>query len=144
MDVLGATSRDHAADLLHAYLIQVLSSIGREHLDVLCLPLARELPDHAAQGALDGARAAQAEGLVGALGLGGPDPDRAARILRQHTDLEFAFVRHEHAALFDCKERLVVAGTEDVAKWLNAGLRALASVSSPMAVRQLASEVALT
>lgn len=144
VEVLGATSRDHAADLLHAHLIQVLSSIGREYLDVLCLPISRPLPEHAVLGALSGARAAQTEGLVGSLTLTGPDPDVAATLLSTNRDLEFALVRPEDVSHFESMERLVVMDAADPGPWLRRGARALVAVSSPEGVRRLASEVAHT
>ncbi|GMV88799.1 MAG: hypothetical protein AMXMBFR81_17300 [Chthonomonas sp.] len=142
VEVLGATSRDHAADLLHAHLIQVLSSVGREHLDVLCLPISRPLPEQAVLGALAGARAAQAEGLVGSLALTGPNPDQAATLLSNHSDLEFALVRPEDVSHFESTERLVVMDGADPGSWLRRGARALVAVSSPEDVRNVAREVA--
>lgn len=140
VEMLGATNRDHAADLLHAHLIQVLSSVGREHLDVLCLPLARPLPEHATLGALAGARAAQAEGLVGSLALAGPAPDVTAALLRKNSDFEFALVRPEDVSHFVSMERLVVRDAADPAPWLRQGSRAVVSVTSPEDVRKAAAE----
>lgn len=64
-----ATDEGHAADLTQAHLIETLSSLGRETLDVYVLTLRRPLEETVIGGALSALESARQEGHVRLFGL---------------------------------------------------------------------------
>jgi len=65
-----ATSETHATDLLQAHLIEVLSAIGREFLDIYVLPVASAMEEFQANGALAALESARQDGHISYLALG--------------------------------------------------------------------------
>lgn len=70
-DLDRATGDRHAADLLDAHLIQILSSIGREWIDFYFLPILKPLRSDQLQGALSSLENARQDGHVRHLGIYG-------------------------------------------------------------------------
>ncbi|HLO99699.1 MAG TPA: hypothetical protein VK171_13970, partial [Fimbriimonas sp.] len=70
------TSQDHSTDLLQANLIEHLSSIGREMVDIFVFRVRRVMEDHQIAGAMAALEFAKSEGHVRYLCLGfdGPVP----------------------------------------------------------------------
>jgi len=70
-NLVNATSHDHAADMVQGDLIQLLSCIGREYIDLYFLPIQRRLEEHQISGALEALEMNKQEGLIRHLGLAG-------------------------------------------------------------------------
>jgi hypothetical protein len=64
-----ATDSTHAADLVQAHLIEVLSCLGRECVDFYLLRLRKMLREDQLSGALEAIEAARSEGHIGHIGL---------------------------------------------------------------------------
>jgi len=81
-EVENAMDANHAMTLIHAELVQTLSSIGRDYIDVLFLTVRNELKKHQIDGALKALGSAKSEGAIRQLGLYAESKD-AAGVLQQ-------------------------------------------------------------
>lgn len=116
-----ATSQDHATDLLQANLIEHLSSIGREMVDVFVFRVRRVMEDHQVAGAMAALEFAKSEGHVRFLCLGFDGPVPAIMSFWQFHDA-FELVRLQRtegysAALDFAQSRrvgVIVAGGTDL------------------------------
>lgn len=68
-DVEYAVDTDHATNLVQAHLLQTLSAIGRETIDLYFLQVRRKLEDFQFQGALQALELAKQDGHIGHVGL---------------------------------------------------------------------------
>jgi aryl-alcohol dehydrogenase-like predicted oxidoreductase len=68
-DIERSTSRAHAFDLIQAELIQVLSSIGRDHVDFYFFSLRRRLEDFQLEGAIEALDSNREDGVIKYLGF---------------------------------------------------------------------------
>jgi hypothetical protein len=69
LDLEQATDETHASDLLQAHLIETLSALGRESIELYFLRVRRALEDHQISGALLALEAAREDGHVRFLGI---------------------------------------------------------------------------
>ena len=81
-----ATSATHAADLMQASLLQLLSALGREHLDIVFWSYRRALEQFQIDGALEALEMAKQEGHVAYLGLACEGPALATLGMWQFHD----------------------------------------------------------
>lgn len=81
-----ATDSTHAVDLVHAHLIEVLSCLGREHLDFYFLRIRRMVEEFQLAGALEAMELARQEGHIRFLGLACDGPPLATLSVWQFHD----------------------------------------------------------
>lgn len=81
-----ATEHSHAIDLVQAHLIETLSAIGREWIDVYWLRVRRPLEEFQIDGALEALESARQDGHVRYLGLACDGPGLSALSVWQFHD----------------------------------------------------------
>lgn len=124
-DFERANDTTHAFDLLQAHLIQTLSSIGREHIDIYFLRVRRAVEEYQITGALEALEHAKQEGHIRFIGLYCDGPGLAALGTWQfHDAFEVLRVRRNHYDhdAFDtlepmARERRVGIVTSDPLEW---------------------------
>lgn len=90
-----ANGARHASELVQAKLIQVLSALGREQIDIFFLRVDRALEEAQINGALEALETAKQDGLVGHIGLCAEGPALAVLGLWQfHDGFEAALIPH--------------------------------------------------
>ena len=88
-DIERATDSNHAADLVQAHLIETLSSIGREWIDIYFLASHTVLKENQISGALEALESARQDGNVRYLGLFcGGDPSATLANWHMHDAFE--------------------------------------------------------
>jgi aryl-alcohol dehydrogenase-like predicted oxidoreductase len=85
-DVERATSEAQAADYVQAHLIEILSAIGRDHIDFYFMPYRRALEEFQINGAFEALETARQDGIIRHLGLAPVGPPLAALGLWQFHD----------------------------------------------------------
>ena len=85
-DVERAVSSDQAANFVQAHLIEVLSAIGRDHIDFYYMPYRRALEEFQIDGILEALENAKSDGVIRHLGLAPNGPPMAALGLWQFHD----------------------------------------------------------
>jgi hypothetical protein len=81
-----ATDSTHAIDLIHAHLIEVLSCLGREHLDFYFLRIRRAIEEYQLAGVLEALEVDRQEGHIRFFGLACDGPPLAALSVWQFND----------------------------------------------------------
>lgn len=93
----NATDETHATDLVQAHLIETLSSIGREYVDIYFLRVRRAMEEFQISGALQALEMARQEGHIRYLGLCCDGPSLATLGLWQfHDAFEVLLVPRNH------------------------------------------------
>jgi aryl-alcohol dehydrogenase-like predicted oxidoreductase len=125
-DIRVATDEKHAYDLVQAHLIQILSAVGREHVDLYFVPVGSRLESFQINGALSALSEALEDGHVRHLGLT-PEDSEAASLWRSHDAFEILLMRKDDPALvaLAAQRRVGVVSTSEGHAVL------LKSVSSP-------------
>lgn len=91
-DLERATGEAHAADLVEAHLIETLSSLGRESIEVYCLRVRARMAPETATGALQALEWARSEGMVHAFGILPEDPAAGRDLWERHDAFEVALL----------------------------------------------------
>ncbi len=91
-DVAKGTSDHHAADLLQGEMLQIMSSLGRTHVDFFFWAIARPLTEFQIEGALNVLEYARQEGVMAHLGIAALDEAAAMGLWQFHDAFECAFL----------------------------------------------------
>ncbi len=91
-DLERATGEAHAADLVEAHLIETLSSLGRESIEVYCLRVRARMATETMSGALQALERARNEGMVHAFGILPEDTESGRQIWERHDAFEVALL----------------------------------------------------
>lgn len=86
LEIETAQDERHAADMVQAHLLQVLSSLGRETLEVYGLRVRRAVEEYQIRGALSALEYSREEGLVRHFGLKAEGPSTAVLSVWQFHD----------------------------------------------------------
>lgn len=138
-DLERAQDEQQAHDLVQAHLIEVLSAIGREHLDFYFLRLRRPLQEFQISGALIALEACRQEGNVRFSGIAAEDSIAALGLLQLHDAFEAVIVDQSVGApvkfLAKSRRMSVITRTNDLSYAPENGQAALISVSSQNDIR---------
>lgn len=91
-DLERATGEAHAADLVEAHLIETLSSLGRESVEVYCVRVRARMAPETTVGALQALERARSEGMVHAFGILPEDPAAGRELWERHDAFEVALL----------------------------------------------------
>ena len=136
-----ATSQDHATDLMHAHLIEVLSSVGREMIEFYFLRIRRVVEEYQINGALAALEFAKQEGHIKHLGICADGPVLAVQSVWQfHDGFEAALLRESDTPLARMAEQRRVGVVTAVSEGFDArkpGETVLVPVNSLASVAKL-------
>ncbi len=147
-DIERAQDEQQAHDLVQAHLIEILSAIGREHLDFYFLRLRRPLQEFQISGALIALEACRQEGNVRFSGIAAEDSISALGLLQFHDAFEAVILDQSVGApvklLARSRRMSVITRTDDLNFEPEQGQAALISVSSQNDVQAAMRSTAIT
>ena len=139
--IAKAMDEQHAHDLVQAHLIEVLSSIGRENIDLYFLSIEERLQEMQISGALIALEEARQEGNVRFVGIAAKDIFATQNVMHFHDAFELLLLDESNAQsgalkhLAKSRRVAIVTKTNDPEREAASGEAILVRVKTPDEIR---------